>query len=232
MNNNILKTKEYFENPEKYLRKSYGIKTRVFILENYLFKNLNSRLDILDVGCGDGSITELLAQSPNHIVYVDFSQPMLDRVEALNMGRFDNYKVFNSDLENFSIDEKYDIVFAIGLLAHVGDVFQAVTKLTTFVKKGGLLVIQYSDFNHWISRINYNLYSSLNGNNLNRIRRNEIVSCLNSLGMNIENSYRYGFYPRGIGLLNDHLVFRIQIWLFKYRFNFFLQDYIEIYKKK
>jgi ubiquinone/menaquinone biosynthesis C-methylase UbiE len=231
MNNNISKTKEYFENPEKYLRKSYGIKTRKFILENYLFKNLKAKLKILDVGCGDGSITEFLAQPPNQIVYVDFSQPMLERVEALNNGRFDNYKLFNSDLDNFRIDEKYDVVFAIGLLAHVGDVVQALAKLTSFVKEGGMLVIQYSDYNHWISRINYSLYSLLNKNDLNRIKRSDIVQCLKSLGMNVENSYRYGFYPRGIGALNEHLVFRIQIWLFKHGFNFLLQDYIEIYKK-
>lgn len=232
MKKSLERTKSYFEKPEKYLRKNYGIKTRKYILENFVFKNLEVPLKVLDIGCGDGSISEFFKNHNNRITYVDFSKPMLDRVNEMNRNNFVNYETLNLSLEDFQTDEKYEVVLAIGLLAHVGDVDETINKLRTFVKQNGILIIQYSDFNHWISKINYKLYSFINGKALNIITRKNILNQLKKSGLNLKESYRYGFYPIGIGKLNENIVYKIQILLFKLKLNFLLQDYIEIYKNE
>ena len=78
MDERLLETKQAFENPQWYFQKlGYHVRVRIETVTEFLNAAKFDR--ILDIGCGDGSISLPLLTNENRLTLLDMSEGMLAR---------------------------------------------------------------------------------------------------------------------------------------------------------
>jgi trans-aconitate methyltransferase len=196
---------DFFNQPIFYLRKNYGISIRKELVSKVI--NLDSFNEILDVGCGDGSISLSFLRSEIKLTLIDVSEEMIKIARTKTPLHLEkNVNLFCTSLNDYSSQIKFDIIFAIGLLAHVPSVHEALIKLKSMLSKNGKLIIQYSDYTHLITRFHFltrdkNLYS------LNKIKKNEFDALCESLGLSVEQVIKFSNILPGMGMLPNNILY-------------------------
>ncbi|WP_323959403.1 methyltransferase domain-containing protein [Arthrobacter sp. JZ12] len=114
----------------------------------YLLEHLKSGMDLLDVGCGPGSITADFAEllDPGQVIGMDRSpdvvalaQQTYADVENLS---FRTGNVYDLDLE----DESVDVVHAHQVLQHLTDPVAALREMRRVTRPGGIIAVRDGDF--------------------------------------------------------------------------------------
>lgn len=116
----------------------------------FLLPHLRGGLDLLDVGCGPGSITLDLAArvAPGRVRGVDASATVLDTARAAAAERGDSATRFEvGDVYALGVpDASYDVVFAHQVLQHLGDPVAALREMARVTRPGGLVAVRDADF--------------------------------------------------------------------------------------
>ncbi|HMF55207.1 MAG TPA: class I SAM-dependent methyltransferase [Pyrinomonadaceae bacterium] len=95
---------------------------------------------ILDIGCGAGEFTRLLASSAKSVTGIDLSPQMIRLAEQQSAG-YSNIEYVTDDVMRLSLpDESYDCVVSIATLHHL-PLNEALQKMKNLLKAGGVLVI-------------------------------------------------------------------------------------------
>ncbi len=116
----------------------------------YLLGHLRPGLDVVDLGCGPGTITVDLARlvAPGRVLGVDMSGDVVDHasdravaagVENLTFVRGDAYAL---DIA----DASFDVVHAHQLLQHLSDPIAALHEARRVLRPGGLVAVRDSDY--------------------------------------------------------------------------------------
>jgi ubiquinone/menaquinone biosynthesis C-methylase UbiE len=122
----------------------------------YLVPHLRAGLDLLDVGCGPGTITLDLATrvAPGAVVGVDPSEVVLAEARALadsagvagaNM-RFETASAYALELP----DDSFDIVHAHQVLQHLTDPVGALREMRRVLRPDGILAVRDSDYGTFV----------------------------------------------------------------------------------
>lgn len=208
------KVKIFFDTTINYLHRTFGVRLRAEIVQGFLGDLANTK--ILDAGCGDGGVS-LQYLKKNKITFCDLSENMLKRVEdQIPSSLRSNAMLVNSAIEKFTTEEKFDYVFCIGVLAHVPSVSQCLDHFDSLLSKDGRLIIQFSDYNHWLTRLSISLagYDYV----VNKIRYEELQQLVHGLGYTIEKKVKYNFMLPGMGKLPDKMLYRVQRFTLKVKF--------------
>ncbi|MFD7862755.1 class I SAM-dependent methyltransferase [Streptomyces sp. NPDC059783] len=116
----------------------------------YLVGELGSGLDVLDVGCGPGTITADLAAlvAPGRVTAVDTTREILDQAAAVAAERgLDNVEFAVADVHALDFpDDSFDVVHAHQVLQHVGDPVQALREMRRVCRPGGIVAARDSDY--------------------------------------------------------------------------------------
>lgn len=95
---------------------------------------------ILDVGCGDGFLTEKIAErSHAHVVGIDPSAAMLTRARERNSQRLSFVEL---DVRTMTFDEPFDLIVSANALHWVPDLAGAFTRMFAAQAPAGRLVCQ------------------------------------------------------------------------------------------
>ena len=109
--------------------------------------NLSPNDKILDAGCGPAGMFMALPQHD-----VDAMDPLLDdyenKLEHFSKTDYPNVQFFNSPLESFSPEKKYDVLFCLNAINHVADLDLCFDKLVNFTKEGSTLVVSIDAHNY------------------------------------------------------------------------------------
>ena len=112
----------------------------------YLLAHLRPGLDLLDVGCGPGTITLDLAArvAPGRVRGVDVSADVIEQARASADGRaeFAVDDAYHLDLP----DASFDVVHAHQVLQHLTDPVAAAAEWRRVLRPGGLLAVRDSDY--------------------------------------------------------------------------------------
>ncbi len=122
-----------------------------YILDNIDAKNINN-LHVLDLGCGGGLTCEPLCRLKGKVTGVDFAE---NNIEAAKIhAKKNNLKIhyLNQDIENLSLNKKYDIVILFEVLEHIENWELVIKKIKKNLKRSGTLII---------STINRNFFSNI-----------------------------------------------------------------------
>jgi len=119
----------------------------------YLADHLMPGIDLLDVGCGPGSITAEFAQrvAPNgNVLGIDYSAEVIDRAHAAfgdSGASFAAMDLYALDIA----DDSYDIAHAHQVLQHVSDPVAALREMKRVVRPGGIVAVRDADYAgmHW-----------------------------------------------------------------------------------
>ena len=117
---------------------------------DFIFDNAdNIRLDktvkligknklVLDVGCGDGFIMNMIRNLGNKVIGIEIAD------SAIKKARKKGFKVYDLSLNsNWSgkIQEKFDVIFAGEIIEHIFDTDQFLSNIRKVLKKNGKLII-------------------------------------------------------------------------------------------
>ncbi len=214
--------KTFFDNTDVYLRKSFGVSVRSFVVRSLLGELEGSA--ILDLGCGDGSISLQYLSPTNRITLVDLSGKMLERAKLKTGGPLGrNVEYVNDDFHRITQEENFDVVLCVGVLAHVASVRETVAKVAEFLKPGGYCLLQLTDAEQVIAKIERFWRSKQKtlqsyGYSINRTTPSQIIHMANQSGLSLVAQRRFSLLFPGMGKLPNRWLYRYQMFTFSSRF--------------
>lgn len=119
----------------------------------YLVPLLRPGMEVLDVGCGPGTITVELAQltAPGRTIGIDPAAEVIDGARALGtdptagQGTRVDFRVGDVMSLPFA-DESFDVVHAHQVLQHLVDPVGALRQMARVCRPGGLIAVRDSDY--------------------------------------------------------------------------------------
>ncbi len=102
--------------------------------------------DILDVGCGNGSLARILARMGNRVTGVDDSAGIIERAKAREAADPLGAKYFASDAANLAMFEanSFDLVTTCMALMDMPDAADAIKEMGRVVRRSGRCVMLFS----------------------------------------------------------------------------------------
>lgn len=111
-------------------------KVRENILNFYKFKKNST---VVEIGAGMGSLTGLLCDKCSHVTAVEMNNLRADIIRERYKDR-DNLEVLTGDVNNISINKKYDYVVFIGVLEYAGIFYSGENPYVEFIKSAKKLL--------------------------------------------------------------------------------------------
>ena len=113
----------------------------------YLLPHLHSGMDLLDVGCGPGTITIDLARrtAPGKTVGIDSATAVIDQARAAAPDDAVEFRVADLMAIEFP-DGAFDVVHAHQVLQHVPDPVGALREMGRVCRPGGLVAVRDVDY--------------------------------------------------------------------------------------
>ena len=125
-------------NPEriKYIRDN-TVKHFKLTNKDKPFKNLN----ILDIGCGGGLLSEPMSRLGGNVTGIDASEKNIISAKIHAKQNNLNISYFCNSPENFKSNKKFDLVLNMEIVEHVEDVNFFIKKSSEILKKNGLMFV-------------------------------------------------------------------------------------------
>lgn len=149
MDSNDYNREFYSEIFEKKADGYYRIqKRKIELVLNLLEEHENGK--ILDIGCGDGMISSLLAKRTKAEIYgVDISSTAVRKANERGISA----EVFNVDRDGFPFEENtFDAGFCGDLLEHLYDTENLLNNIYKIIKPNGYLIVSVPNIASWYNR--------------------------------------------------------------------------------
>ena len=114
------------------------------IIENFKINRKSlplKNLDILDIGCGGGLISEPLCRLGANVTAIDASIKNIEVAKYHARKNMLNIKYIYSSPDKFKIKKKYDVVLNMEIVEHVDDVNFFIKKSSNHLKKNVINII-------------------------------------------------------------------------------------------
>jgi 2-polyprenyl-3-methyl-5-hydroxy-6-metoxy-1,4-benzoquinol methylase len=135
--------KEFFNRPVYLDKGRFLIEVRASLVRDLVGRIPRGR--IVDLGCGDGSISIPFLSEANELTLVDLSERMLglaaDRIPEQARQRV---RLVNASLGDFEPPAPFDLAICVGVLAHVRDIDEAAKKIAQCVHVGGAAIVEFT----------------------------------------------------------------------------------------
>ena len=116
----------------------------------YLLPHLRAGMDLLDVGCGVGTITWDLAErvAPGRVLGVDTTQEILESARRNRpVGTKVEVELRLGDVDALDLpDDSVDVVHAHQVLQHLADPVAAMREMRRVCRPGGLVAVRDADY--------------------------------------------------------------------------------------
>jgi 2-polyprenyl-3-methyl-5-hydroxy-6-metoxy-1,4-benzoquinol methylase len=208
--------RSFFDQPQNYLeRKRFDMRIRAETTKSFLKGASCTR--IIDIGCGDGSVSLPLLSSDRQLTLLDISSTMLSRARSsVPSSLSGNVEIRQEDflrapLENSS----YDVVVCMGVLAHVTSPSNVVQKAAALLKPGGTLILECTDSKHFVRRLmalpsRFLALFRPSGYKLNQLTSEEVLGMAATHGLELKAMFRYSWPPPGSQrIFSQELLYRM-----------------------
>jgi len=103
--------------------------------------------DVLDVGCGFATTSQHIQKLGNRVTGVESS------AEAVRVARERIGQVFETDLQQFAIDKKYDTIVFADVLEHLAWPVRVLKRYVPMLKPGGSVIVSLPNVGLWSVRL-------------------------------------------------------------------------------
>ena len=110
-------------------------------IRSWLARQFTPNDDVLELGCGTGIFSEMIAGRVRHLTATDFSTEMLERA-GQRLSAYDNVETRKEDACNVSFaDGMFDAVLTVNLFHHAGEPAAVARECNRVVRPGGRVVV-------------------------------------------------------------------------------------------
>lgn len=188
--------KSFFEQTDIYFHFDYNIKIRTETVADFIGDQPYQ--NVLDMPCGNGLISLKNKQNFTQLTLVDFSENMIALAKEIAIKEnasnvsFTCGDIFETNFEN----ESFDLIISLGILAHIDDIDKFLTYIQSKVKKGGSIIIQNTNSDHFYSKL-IRLYlgvRKLLGKDkypLNKVPASQVENSFKKAGFTCQKVFRY-----------------------------------------
>lgn len=88
------------------------------IMQRLQKNGLSGASNVLEIGCGVGTLTSLLVKKAGQVLAVDISPASIEMAQK-NLGNRSNIRFLVSDMSDFSATEKFDLIVLPDVLEHI-----------------------------------------------------------------------------------------------------------------
>jgi len=109
--------------------------------QGYFIEWLLGRLDpkarVLEMGYGDGLVTDALVKRGFHHTLIDGAKTLVEQVRE----KYPSIECVHSMFETYAPEQPFDVVLASHVLEHVDDAVAVLQRIRTWLKDGGKLIV-------------------------------------------------------------------------------------------
>ncbi len=213
--------KATFEIPDKYLvRRRFDIRNRLEIVQQFTRARMFER--VLDIGCGDGSISLPLLSRCSRLTLLDLSKKMLELARVrIPTERLKDVDLINGDFIGAELEpHSFDLILCIGVLAHVDSPAAVIAKVAQLAKPGACVVLEFTDSFHFWGMPVFLYQELLNfvkpqPYGLNRLKRRQVAGWCFENSLSESALYLYGMPPLGSSMfVSQEGMYRLTRYLF------------------
>ncbi len=191
--------KEFFDSPFYLEHGRPIIRVRSIIIKELLGSAVGCR--IVDLGCGDGSLSIPFVEDATELTLVDISPRMLELAKDQVPKQFiEKVSLINVPLSDFNPENTYDIVLCVGVLAHVPSIEDTVKKISQCIKPGGQIIIEFTPNPNPLGKLLFPYYwmrrtlsNAPKGYSTNKIPLNQLMIISKKNDLNFVRMRRYYF---------------------------------------
>ena len=191
--------RSFFNDPGYLNNSSDRIEIRSRIVKGLLGSPEN--MNILDIGCGDGSLSLPMLSKSNYLTLVDIAENMIAKVSQNIPPDLKNHvRLINDSFEKINLDEKFDIILCIGVIAHIPDVPKLWEVIDKALSPGGLLIIETTPNPYPIGKLllpyyylRRKIFRQKPTYAKNRLKVNNLISSAMHIGLKKVQEIRYSF---------------------------------------
>jgi 2-polyprenyl-3-methyl-5-hydroxy-6-metoxy-1,4-benzoquinol methylase len=195
--------KAHFSQPELYLSNRAQIVVRSEIVRA-LAPDV-AEAGILDLGCGDGSLSRPLLPSAAQLTCVDLSHPMLQLCRDNTPPALrERLVLVEADFLTHPFERQFDLILCVGVLAHVPCVEQAIRRIAQLCRAGGSCLVELTDHSAVWGRMS-NAYGRLHrrfrpahGYQTNAVTVAQVCSLAAQYGLTLRDQRRYSLLLPGM----------------------------------
>jgi SAM-dependent methyltransferase len=110
---------------------------------NWIFSQIAPHLgrSVLEVGCGNGNFTVLLAEHCDRVMAVDIDESYIDRARSRLAGK-SGVQVLQTDATQLKVQSHFDSVVMLDVLEHIQNDVQLLRSLSNYLRPHGKLVVK------------------------------------------------------------------------------------------
>ncbi|HWE40368.1 MAG TPA: class I SAM-dependent methyltransferase [Isosphaeraceae bacterium] len=218
MAQHVERVESFFHDPKPYLSRRYNIRIRAETVREMLGDRRPT--DILDLGCGDGSLSLPLLNEQSRLTLVDVTEGMLAEARSRVPAELaDRVTTILGDLNAVDLPpESFDLVLCMGVLAHVESPEAVIDKLCTLLRPGGMMIVTVSSGAHvmgWLRKMYMRVKDAIKPPpyRLKWLSTRAVLDAFRRRGLVPVASFRYNFPAPGLVQLlpNDRLYKNIRL---------------------
>lgn len=208
----VERVESFFHDPKPYLSRSYNIRLRCETVKELVGDREVS--NILDVGCGDGSLSLPLLNGRNRLTLVDITPGMLEIARSrVPEAQQTQVKTQLGDLMQVDLPTgEFDLVLCMGVFAHVDSPDAVIDRVSQLLAPGGKTIVTVSSGKHLIGFLR-SLYAKLRDAvspppyKLKWISSRKVIERFEKNGLILDKVFRYNFPAPGMDrmLSNERL---------------------------
>ncbi len=111
-----------------------------YILNQFNKKNLN-KVNVLDIGCGGGLVSEALAKLGAKVTGIDFVEKNINAAKFHSKYKDLKIKYLCYDIEKNNVEGKYDLIIMFEILEHLDNWKNLLETTKDNLNKGGKIII-------------------------------------------------------------------------------------------
>lgn len=113
-----------------------------YYLEHFVKPYTNGKT-VIDIGCGEGGVLTAFQQEGYQCTGLEYSEKRVDYARANSAAAI---KFLSGDIQDFSSEEKYEIILMLDVIEHLQNKLPALKNITQMKAEDGIVIISFPPF--------------------------------------------------------------------------------------